>query len=301
MSELDYFTQLSNAMSEAVEKASHFTVLVNARRRLPGTGIVYKPDLIVTANHIVEIEEDIQILLPDGQEVKAQLAGRDAARDLALLRLNTSLAQPAMIAQAPARVGQMVLALARPDANGLQATLGVVSALGGPVRIPQGGLLEKYIRTDAAPFPGFSGGPLINSLGEMAGLNTSAFSMDSLIAIPANIVWEAAATLAAHGHIPRGYLGIKSQAVKLSQPQKETLAHPQESALLLIDIEANSPSAKANLMVGDILVSLSGVPVYDHDSLQEQLLKSNIGQSIPAEVLRGGQLVKINLTLEERK
>ena len=164
---------LSNAMAEAVERASAFTVLVDARRRMPASGIAYASDLVLTADHIIEREDEIQLILPDGSQVQASLAGRDPGNDLALLRLKKSGLVPAEPAPRPARVGQLALAVGRPSSEGIQASLGVVSAIGGPVRTAQGGLLEQYLRTDTVPYPGFSGGPLIDSSGLVLGLNTS--------------------------------------------------------------------------------------------------------------------------------
>ena len=141
--------ELSNAMAEAAEKVGTSTVMVNARRRLPATGIAYSEDLILTANHVVEREEGITVALSDGTEIPATVVGRDHGTDLALLRLESP----------KAKLGQIVLALGRPSNGGIEASLGVVSVVGGPVHTRHGAI-DKYIRTDTTPFPGFSGGRL---------------------------------------------------------------------------------------------------------------------------------------------
>src|SRR5690554_905698 len=164
---------LSEAMADAVELGGAATVLVDARRRFPASGIVYASDLILTADHVVQRDDDIRVGLPDGSRVAAQLVGRDPGSDLALLRVEGGGLSPAQAADHAARIGQLVLALGRPSDEGVQASLGVISARGGPVRTGRGGLLESYIRTDAIPYPGFSGGPLINVAGQVLGLNTS--------------------------------------------------------------------------------------------------------------------------------
>ena len=294
------FETISNSSADAVQSAGSITVLVNARRRMPASGIVYANDLILTANHAVEREEDATILTPDGHTLQASLAGRDPARDIALLKLQAALPKTAVPASKPARVGQLVLAVARPDDSGLQASLGVIGAIGGPVRTSQGGLLDQYIRTDTQALPGFSGGPLVCGNGEILGMNTSGLAMGSLITIPAGLLWTAAASLAAHGHIRRPYLGIRSQNVKLGSAQQSLLDRSQENALLLVGIEEDSPAAVAGLMVGDILVTFNSQPLKDHDELQLYLKPELAGQPAAVELLRGGQKLDLTVKLEER-
>ena len=242
----------------------------------------------------------LRINLPDGGSVSASLAGRDPARDIALLRLKEGNLNPPARSQKPARIGEMVLALGRPDENGLQASLGVVSAIGGPVRTPMGGMLEKYLRSDTFPFPGFSGGPLISANGNLIGMNTSGLAMETLITIPVDVLWPAAEALAAHGHIRRPYLGVRSQTVDLSGPQQEALERKQVAGLLLVNLEEKSPAASAGLIIGDILVGVNHQPVADHEELQIALNKVGGGSQIPVEVLRGGKPTIFQVTLGER-
>ena len=140
--------ELSNAMAAAVEKAGLSTVMVNARRRMPASGIAYTAELILTANHVVERDEGISVTLSDGNEIPATVVGRDHGTDLALLRLERPLASPAETAQ-DAKVGQLALGLGRPSNEGIEASLGVVSAVGGPVHTRHGAI-DKYIRTERA-------------------------------------------------------------------------------------------------------------------------------------------------------
>ncbi len=292
---------LSNAMAEAVERASAFTVLVDARRRMPASGIAYATDLVLTADHIIEREDDIQVLLPDGSQASASLAGRDSGNDLALLRLNHSGLVPAEPAPQPARVGQLALAVGRPSNEGVQASLGVVSAIGGPVRTGQGGLLEQYLRTDTVPYPGFSGGPLIDSSGRVLGLNTSGLAQGVALTIPAALAWKIAEALAKHGSVRRGYLGIRSQPVDLATQQRKALKREQSVGLLLVSVEEDSPAAKGGLLVGDILVGLDGELITDPDQLLAHLVGEIVGKPTPVEILRGGQRQTIPVTIGERK
>lgn len=291
---------LSNALAEAAAKAGASTVLVNARQRMPASGIAIQADLVLAADHTIEREEDITVILPDGTQLSARLAGRDPGSDLAVLRLEKPLATPAEPVKDETRVGQMVLAVGRPAPEGIQASLGVVSAIAGPVYTGHGGSLERYIRTDTTPFPGFSGGPLVDSSGRVVGLNTSGFGGGASITIPADLAWKLADTLVKHGHIQRGYLGIRSQAVEIPSSSEKALGRNQTTGLLLVGVESDSPAGKGGLMVGDILVGIAGHPVVDHDQLMAHLTGAVVGQPVTIEVLRGGQPVSLTVTVGER-
>jgi len=293
--------ELSEALANAAEQAGGATVLVNARRRLPGSGIVYAADLILTADHIVERDEDITVLLADGTDIPAKLAGRDPGSDLALLRLEHAAAAIAAPASEAARVGQLALVLGRPGSEGLQASLGVVSAIGGPVRTGRGGMLERYIRTDAISYPGFSGGPLVDASGKVLGINTSGLARGMPLTIPADLAWQVAGSLAAHGHVLRGYLGIRSQPVEIPAAGQKALKREQAIGLLIVGVEADSPASSGDLMVGDILVGVAGAPVTDHDELYSHLSAEWIGKATPIELLRAGLPKVVNVTVGERK
>lgn len=295
------FNELSEAMANAAEKAGRFTVLVDARRRLPASGVAFAKDMILTASHIVEREEDIKILLGDGKETTARLIGRDPGTDLAVLKLDSAVAVPAEIAKTPARVGQFVLAIARPSANGIESSFGTVNKLGGPVRTGRGGMLEKYIKTDIVSYPGFSGGPLINGEGEMYGINTSGFGMGGeAVTIPADLALKIAENLAKHGKIKLGYIGVRSQTVNLPNDAKSQLNREQANGLLLVGIEKDSPAEKGGLMIGDILVGVAGAAVEHHDELFTRLSGDVVGKPTAMDVLRGGKLQSVNVVVGER-
>ncbi|GAB4581489.1 MAG: trypsin-like peptidase domain-containing protein [Anaerolineales bacterium] len=309
---------LSNAMADAVERAGSATVTVSARKRMSASGIVYAPNLILTADHVVETDEDIKIGLPNGEELKATLAGRDPGSDLALLRLTSPVSTTATPIVGEARVGQLALALGRPS-SGIQASLGIVSALGNAVRVVgEGGgehaghpgkrqrrgkttqVAEQFIRTDAIPFPGFSGGPLIDAAGHVIGINTSGLLRGVSIAIPAPRAWQIAAALDQHGGVKRGYLGIRSQPVPLTADLQTALGREQATGLLLVWVEEGSPAAKGGLFVGDTLVGLAGEPIGDPEELQLALSGEVVGQPTAIEVLRGGKPTVVTVTIGAR-
>ncbi|HET9908862.1 MAG TPA: trypsin-like peptidase domain-containing protein [Anaerolineales bacterium] len=292
--------ELSDALADAAETAGKATVLVNARRRMPASGIAYAADLILTADHVIEREEDIKVTLADGTEVSAQIAGRDAGTDLAVLKLQQGAATVAETTKSPARLGQIALVLGRPSANGIEASLGTVSAIGGPIRTGRGGMLEKYLRTDGISYPGFSGGPLVAADGTVLGLNTSGLASGAAVTIPADIAWRVAETLVKHGRIKRGYLGIRSQAVEIPSASQQALNREQGAGLLVVSVEKDSPASKGGLIVGDILVGVAGTPVFHHDELFARLNGDVVGKTTPIEILRGGQPQTINVVIGER-
>lgn len=298
--EMYILSDFSKSLAQAVERAGKSTVLVNGRKRLPASGIVYTSDLILTADHVVERDEDLSVALEDGGLIPALIAGRDPGNDLALLRLEKSVATPAERASQEVKVGEMVIALGRPNLGGIEASLGMISAIRGPVRTGRGGMLERYLLTDSTPFPGFSGGPLIDTQGRVVGLNTSGLAHGASITIPIALAWASAEQLAKHGHIKHGYMGIRSQHVSLSQEMKAELAREQETGLLLVSVEENSPASAAGLMIGDILVAIEGEPVADHDELMVRLSGESIGKQRSIQVLRGGKPQSLTVIVGER-
>lgn len=293
---------LSEAMAAAAARAGAATVTVEARQRMPASGVAFAPDLILTANHVVEQDQDIRIVLPDGSEVLAQVAGRDPGSDLAVLRLEKPLAAPAVLAEGEARVGQFVLALGRPFGHGAEASLGVISAVGGALHFGHGhgANLERHIRTDAIFYPGFSGGPLVSAAGEVVGINTSGLARGAPLTIPIDLALKIARSLAEYGSLKRGYLGVRSQLVEIPASMRPALGRDQATALLLVGIEPDSPAAQAGLLVGDILVGIAGSPVNDHDELLAALTGEAVGKAVEVQILRGGQSVTVQATAVER-
>jgi S1-C subfamily serine protease len=292
--------ELSDALADAAEKAGNATVLVDARRRMPASGIVYASDLILTADHIVEREEGIKVILGDGTEISARIAGRDAGSDLAVLKLERAVNTVAEATKSPARLGQIALVLGRPSPNGIEASLGTVRAIGGPIRTGRGGMLEKYIRTDSISYPGFSGGPLVAADGTVLGVNTSGLANGAAVTIPADIAWRIADTLVKHGRIQRGYLGIRSQTVEIPAASQKALKREQATGLLIVGVENDSPASTGGLIVGDILVAVADVPILHHDELFARLNGEVVGKSTPIDVLRGGQPQTINVVIGEK-
>ncbi len=291
-------SMLSNQMADAVERIGLALVMVNGRQRQAASGIVYAPDLVLTADHVLEREDNLTIQTHDQRTLAAQFVGRDPSTDLAVLRVNDLGLTPAVTASDPARVGQLILVVGRPSSSGPMASLGIVSAVGGPLRMRRGLLLEQYIRTDAIPYPGFSGGPLIDGQGAVLGILTTGLISGATLAIPTPIAWRIASTLAQQGFIKRGFLGISSQPVHL--PETQRAGRTQEQGLLIVRVEPGSPAEVGGMLIGDILVSLDGQPVTDTDDLQPLLMNERVGKTVPVEVIRGGSLHTLHVTIGQR-
>jgi S1-C subfamily serine protease len=291
----------SDSIIQAVAKGGESTVLVNGRRRIPASGIAYAADLILTADHVIERDEDISVNLSNGNTVSATIAGRDPGFDLALLRVEKANLTPAEISTEGVKVGKIVIALGRPSTTGIEASLGIVYAIGGPARTGRGGMLERYIRPDITLFPGFSGGPLIDTEGRVMGLNTSGLAYGSAITIPADLAWSEAENLAKFGHVKRGYLGVRSQLVSLSPELRKALGREQEEGVLLVSVEPGSPAEEGGLMVGDILVAINDQLVRNHDDLLIHLTGHTVGKPTSIQILRGGQPMTISVIPGEHK
>ncbi|MGH2523510.1 MAG: S1C family serine protease, partial [Anaerolineales bacterium] len=275
-----------------VERVAQTLVTVNGRQRQSASGLVYQADIVLTANHALEREDALTVQTPDGRTLPAELIGRDLPADLAVLRVvNLGLAA-AVITPEPARVGQWVLAVGRPSPEGPMASLGVVSAVGGPLKTSRGILLERYIQTDATPYPGFSGGSLIDPQGAALGVLTSGLVNGVALAVPAPLAWRTAAALVKHGSVKRGYLGVSSQVVELPTQER--------NALLIMQVQPDSPAARSGLLLGDILLSLGSIPLHAAEDLLAGLNGGQVGQTIAVEILRGGIPRTLHVTIGER-
>jgi S1-C subfamily serine protease len=296
----EFLNDLSNALAAVVAAGGQSVVRVEGRRRLPASGIVWSAEgVIVTAHHVVEEDDDIGIGLPNGESTTATLAGRDPTTDVAVLRAKASGLVPAARSNLDElRVGHLALALGRPGRT-VQATLGIVSALGGEWRTPAGGQLDRYLQTDVVMYPGFSGGPLVDASGQVLGLTTSALLRGVSLAIPASSLGRLVETLLAHGRMRRGWLGVGAQPVRLPETLAQQLG--QETGLLLISVNPDSPADKGGLLLGDTIVGLGGQPVRTMDDLLALLGGDRVGIATPVRIVRGGQVQDLEVVIGERR
>ncbi len=295
----DFLSNLSEALAGVVESAGRSVVRIEGRRRLAASGVVWSAEgVIVTAHHVVHSDDEIGIALPDGQTAGARLVGRDPTTDLAVLRTDV----PGLVAatRTPGeelQVGHLVLALGRPGRS-VQATMGIVSALGGEWRTPAGGQVDRYLQTDVLMYPGFSGGPLVDAGGRLLGINTSALLRGVSLAVPVPTLERVVSSLLAHGRVQRGYLGVGAQPVRLPESVAQQIG--QETGLLLASVNAGGPAGNAGLLLGDTLLAIDGQPLRHMDDLVAALGGERIGQEARIRLLRGGQIQEIGVVVGAR-
>src|SRR5690348_15764971 len=282
---------LSNDLAAAVERAGRSVVAVHARPRFSSSGVIWRPGVIVTAQHTIRREEEITVTLPDGSNRPVTLAGSDAGTDVAVLRLAEPAGEAISQLASGIRPGHVALAVGRSEDSGVNATLGILSAVSGPWRTWRGGRLDQYIRRDLTRYPASSGGLVVDSAGAAIGVATSALSRLAGLAIPASSINRVVDEILSRGHVARPYLGVGLQPVALSDHQK---------GLIVLSTEAGGPATAAGVLIGDILMSVSGKPVADTDEVQAALETSQAGQSIEAGLLRGGAEKQIRITVGER-
>ena len=294
-------SSLSADLEAAVATAASATVRVDARRRLPASGIAWDRHVIVTAAHVLERDEDITVGLPDGTEAAATLAGRDDGSDIAVLRL-TEAALDAPDWSDDVAVGRLALAIGRPGSNP-EAAFGIVRAIGGSWRAHGGVPVEGYLRTDATMYPGFSGGPLVDATGRILGMNTSRYAADDGFTVPTVAARPIIEVLLRDGQIRPAYIGVASQAVVLPEATAAVLPGDlaeQAGGLLVVGVEPGTPAGAAGVLQGDVIVGLAGKPVRDTDDLMAQLLPGRIGEALALVVVRGGAPHELQVTPVER-
>ena len=325
---------LSTEMADLVDGVAQSVLRVDARRRLPASGIAWGDGLVVCASHTVEGEDDITIGTADGKVLRATLLGRDPRIDLALLRAEGDLTPAAWGAHDGLRAGNLVMALGRPRQN-VRASLGIVSGMAGSAdarrqikrmkaqfwRQMKGGkkqwkkrkwgrrlgwegagwalaLAGGIIQCDLVMYPGFSGGPLLGVDGKIYGMNTSGFPGGIGAAVPLVSIRESVTALLSKGKIASGYLGIGVQSAQLPEAIAEAL--DQEAGLLIVSIEAGSPAADAGLLVGDILTTLGDEALEQVDELQLMLARLEAGSESSMRFARGGELHEGSVVIGER-
>jgi S1-C subfamily serine protease len=298
---LSIWQSLSNEAATAMERAGRSVVTIQARRRIPSSGVHWRLGVVVTANHTVERDDEITVKLPDQSTVPATLAGRDPTTDLAILKISgENLAVSEFGDSAALKPGNLMLVVGRTAEGTSRASLAMVSVTGPVWRAWTGGTLDRILRLDRNLHPNLSGGPLVDSAGRILGINTPALSRFTATIIPASTVDRVTAELEKKGHIGRGYLGVGMQAIPLPQKLRESLKLTNESGVMIVAVEPDGPGEKAGVLIGDILVALDSKPLSDTDDVQAHLTSEHVGKAVDASLIRGGALTPVTITVGER-
>jgi S1-C subfamily serine protease len=291
----------SRAVVGATERVSPAVVSVESRGA--GSGFVFAPDgFILTNSHVVRSDRggrrrgsrgELRVRLPDGRSGAARLVGDDPDTDVAVLRSDLSDLVAAPIGESRSlRVGQLVIAIGNPLGFQSSVTAGVVSAVGRSLRSTTGRLVDDVIQTDAALNPGNSGGPLVNSRGEVVGVNTAVIlpAQGLCFAVGISTAAAVAAELIRHGRIRRSYLGISGQNVPVAREVARRHSLAQDRGVLVLSVESGGPADRADVLPGDVLVTFDGRPIAGLDDLHRVLIGDRIGQEARLGLLRGQEL-----------
>jgi S1-C subfamily serine protease len=277
----------------------------NQERGGTGSGFLFTPDgLVLTNSHVVHGSSYIEVTLQDGRHVIATLVGDDPDTDLAVIRISGEELKPARLADSDTlKPGQLVIAIGNPLGFQASVTAGVVSALGRSLRSRSGRRMENIVQTDAALNPGNSGGPLVNSRGEVVGVNTAMIqpAQNLCFAIPSNTARWVASRLIQQGRIRRGYLGLAGETVRLQRRRVVELHLAKETGVLVLHIENGSPAQRAGLAEGDLILAFGKEPVGGIDDLHRLLTEPRIGEATPVTLLRLGRKLMLEITPEESR
>jgi S1-C subfamily serine protease len=289
----------SNAVTSAVDAAHPAVVHIEVRgNNAPGgsgSGFFISPDgYIVTNSHVVHGGKELKVFLADGRKLSADLIGDDPDTDLAAIRVSaeTELAYLKLADSAAARPGQIAIAIGSPMGFQQTVTAGIVSGLGRSLRGASGRLIDNIIQTDAALNPGNSGGPLVNTRGEVIGVNTAIIrpAQGICFAIASNTVRWVVGLLIKDSRIRRSFIGVAGQTVPLIRKVARYHHIAQETGVLVAGLEPNSPAARAGLLEGDILIALDDAHTPAVDALHKQLTADRIGERAIVTFLRGVEL-----------
>jgi S1-C subfamily serine protease len=293
---LNPLVSFSNSLADVIAAAAPSVVQVQGRRR-PASGLVYASDLVLTMARSLGREEGVRVRRDDGTVLEAEVAGWDPATSVAMLRVPNLGLKPLTPATDAARVGHLALAIGRSWSNAVSASAGIISVIGGPLRTGRRRAIDRVIRTTAPMHDGFSGGALLDAAGGLLGITTATTIRGTTVVIPAEIAWKAAATLAEHGRIKRGYLGVAGLPIRLSGAQR---VDDRSSALLVVNVTADSPAATAGVLIGDLILDLDGEPIESPEDLLDRLAGDRVGREVALRILRGGASQTIPVVVGER-
>jgi S1-C subfamily serine protease len=270
-----------------------------------GSGFVFTSNgYILTNSHVVHGASRVEVTLADGTRHPADLIGDDPETDLAVVRVKANDLTPATLGDSKAlRVGQLAIAIGHPYGFQVTVTAGVVSALGRSLRSQAGRLIDDVLQTDAALNPGNSGGPLVNSRGEVIGVNTAIIpsAQGICFAIAVNTAKFVAGRLIRDGRVRRSRIGVAVQTVALPRKVVDALDLPVNSGVLIVAVEDQGPADRAGLLEGDVIIAFNGRPIAGLDDLHRLLTEEQVGIRANLEVLRRGTLVEVDIVPEESK
>jgi S1-C subfamily serine protease len=297
----------SRAVVGAVQRVGpavvHIQVHQNRGRGGSGSGFIFTPDgFILTNSHVVHGATELVVSTAGGERFPAELVGDDPDTDLAVIRGGHDAMSVPLGSSRKLTVGQLVIAIGNPLGFQHTVTAGVVSALGRTMRSRSGRLIDGVIQTDAALNPGNSGGPLVDSQGQVIGVNTATImgAQGICFAIGADTAEFVASRLIRDGRIRRSYIGVTGQSVALHRRLVRYYDLPSESGLLVLEVVQGSPAHLAGVRERDVVVRFTGKPIAGVDDLHRMLTDERNGIACEVELVRGTELLRLVVTPRPR-
>lgn len=299
--ETNQLALLSEQVSRMIERIGESIVEIHARERIPSTGLHLGEGYVVTASHSIKRAQDITVRFGKDTNTAGELIGRDPGTDLAVLKLPVSgLSAPEFGDTSGLKAGHIVVAAGFGHGKAPNGSLGILSAVDGAWRTWRGGRIDQLIHSDVTLYPGFSGGPLLNSSGQVLGVNTSGLWRNQVVTVPMSTVERIVGQLKKKGRIAKGYLGIAMYPLRLPRPIQEQFKLPEGSGLIVLNVEPQSPANQAGLMIGDVLVKLDGTALNSMEDLQAALEPESVGKTMKLSIIRGGAPLDLSVVVGER-
>ena len=292
----DLLVQFSNALATRAELAKGAVVAVRLAHGRHITGMVWGPDVVVASEQSLPQQDEFELVAPGGSVVSAKIAGRDPSTNIAILRLASPLAPPA-IAAGEARTGAIALAIGADGTGGASARLGLVNLAGAEWHSSRGGLIDRRIVLDVRLASREEGGPVLDAAGDCLGMSTFGPG-GQVIAIPAATIARVVPLLLRDGRIARGWLGVALQAVAVPDALREIAE--QSSGLMVMSVVEGGPAAQAGIVAGDIILSVDGTPAHRFRKIARHFGSDSIGRKSDLRVIRSGAVITVQTTIAER-
>lgn len=291
---------LSSQTETIAEQTGRSVVAIDAGHRVAASGVHWKHGVVVTASHLVRRAAEVSVILPDGNTVKGVIAGHDSTTDLAAVRLEGAATLPKLELSSSAKVGELVLAVARSGRGELSASAGIVARVGGPWHSWRGGRIDRLLRPDVRLYPGQSGSALVNGRGELLGINSAALARESVITLPSETVERVIDELLERGHIAHPYLGIAMQEVSLPEEWRGSAGADQEHGLLVVHVAPDGPAKQAGVTLGDVIIGADEQSIHGYREFYRTLAQKRTGERLRLRGLRGGNVLTAEVTIGSR-
>jgi S1-C subfamily serine protease len=291
---------ISDALAEATEKAGAHAVAIHTDARGSSSGVIWRPGVIVTAEHALRRDEEIQVTLADERVAAAKLIGRDPSTDVAVLACEEARKATTLGNSESLKPGNIALVVGRTRASGPVAALAFISLVVKERRMWGGTSLAPYVRLDVALQRTGVGGAVVSAGGQIVGLATPKFAPGGALALPVVVVNRVVDALLEKGRISRGYLGVGLQPIRLPENLRQALNRKEKTAAIVLEVHPEGPAHKAGVIIGDILIGLDGAAVQRLEDVQAHLHGEEIGKTVKAEFLRGGERREAEIVIAER-